>query len=630
MKHLVIGTAGHIDHGKTVLTRALTGVDTDRLPEEKAREMSIDLGFAPFPLSDDLAASIVDVPGHERFVKNMVAGVTGVDLILFVVAADDGVMPQTQEHLQILELLGLKHGVVLISKTDAVSPDRVKEVEDETRELLKNTFLERAPVVPVSAAKSTGIEALKAEVVRITEEIAPRRFNHILRLPVDRIFRMAGFGTVVTGTLIAGRVEVGQEIEVLPHRRKSRVRAIQVHQASVDQAVAGQRTALNLKDIGKRDLQRGDVITSPGVLEATALIDVKLRLLKTAKRGLKHLARVRFHVGTSEIMGRIILLESKELLPGNETFAQVRLDRPVVTLRKDRFILRSYSPQATIGGGTVLHAYPPPRSRSQPGVTEDLTVLDSSEDPAAVEHMLKMNPPSLTRTQLMRFTNVPGEELDQQLRMLQEEEKVVIIKNRIVHTQRVEEWKEEVRRKLKSESQGRIYVSKGEFIQTLPISGDQVLAELVLKQLETEGVIEVKAERIKLSARLDDMGDWKNRIEAVYKESEYQPPGLDELKSRVGAEGSWVQDLLSSLVDDGLLVRVAPGMVFHKAVVDRSVQILADYLKSHPGITVSEFRKLLGTSRKYALPLLQHFDSAGITVRDGDIRKRGPGLASTA
>jgi selenocysteine-specific elongation factor len=262
-------------------------------------------------------------------------------------------------------------------------------------------------------------------------------------------------------------------------------------------------------------------------------------------------------------------------------------------------------------------------------VIEDLMVLDNSEDRTAVEHMLKMNPPFLTRTQLMRFTNVPGEELDQQLHMLREEEKVAIIKNRIVHTQRLEEWKEEVRRRLKAESQGRIYISKGEFIQSLPISKDQVLAELVLKQLEAEGVIEVKAERIKLSARLDDMGDWKNRIEAVYKESEYQPPGLDELKSRVGAEGSWVKDLLSTLVDDGLLVRIAPGMVFHKAVVERSVQILADYLKSHPGITVSEFRKLLGTTRKYALPLLQHFDSTGVTVRDGDIRKRGPGLDLT-
>jgi selenocysteine-specific elongation factor len=335
-------------------------------------------------------------------------------------------------------------------------------------------------------------------------------------------------------------------------------------------------------------------------------------------------------VGTSEIMGRVILLESKELAPGNETFAQVKLDRPVVTLRKDRFILRSYSPQATIGGGVVLHAYPARRSRTQPGVIEDLIVLDSSDDEAIVEHMLRISPPSLTRTELMRFTNVPGEELDQRLEVLRKEGKAAVTRDRIVHAQRLEEWKEKVRERLKAESEGRIYISKGEFIQSLPISKNQALAELILTQLEREGIIEVKAERIKLSARLDDMGDWKRRIEAVYRESEYQPPGLEELKSRVGGEVSWVNDFLSTLVDDGLLVRVAPGMCFHKEVVDRSVQILADYLKSHPGITVSEFRKLLGTSRKYALPLLQHFDSTGITVRDGDIRRMGPRLHPTA
>lgn len=353
MKHIVIGTAGHIDHGKTVLTRALTGVDTDRLPEEKKREMSIDLGFAPFPISSDLTASIVDVPGHERFIKNMVAGVTGVDLILFVIAADDGVMPQTQEHLQILELLGLKHGIVVITKLDLVQPDRVKSAVNEMKQLVRNTFLEKAPIVEVSATQNTGIAELKTTIDKIAQSISPRRFDHLFRLPVDRVFTMAGFGTVVTGTLISGSVSVGQEVEILPQKRRTRVRAIQTHQTTIPQAIAGQRTALNLKDVGKHQLQRGNVITTPGILESTAFVDVKLRLLDTVRKPLKHLARVRFHVGTSEIMARVALLQLKELLPGEVTFAQMRFEKPAVALRKDRFIIRSYSPQVTIGGGVI-------------------------------------------------------------------------------------------------------------------------------------------------------------------------------------------------------------------------------------------------------------------------------------
>lgn len=620
MKNIVIGTAGHIDHGKTVLTRALTGVDTDRLPEEISRKMSIDLGFAPFPLTKDLTTSIVDVPGHEKFVKNMVAGVSGVDLILLVVAADDGIMPQTLEHLQILELLGIKYGIVVITKLDVVPPNRVRVVENEIKKLVSSTFLESAPIVGVSATENTGILELKDKISEIAERVEPRRSDHLFRLPIDRVFTIIGFGTVVTGTLISGGVRVGEEVEILPKRRKVRVRAIQVHQTSISQAFAGQRTALNLKDVSKQELRRGDVITSPGVLSSTTLLDVKLKLLDTARKPLKHLTRVRFHVGTSEVMARVAHLELKELLPGEETFAQIRLERPVVTLRKDRFIIRSYSPQLTIGGGVVLNAYPTKHRRNQPGVIENLKVLESLEDRTVIESMLKTNFSSLTKGELLRLTNIPPPELEESLEALRKEGRIICVKNKIVHAQILDKWKQEVMERIETTFANRIYISKGEFIQSFPISEDAAV-EAILSQLENDGVIQVKAEKIKLLARLSRLIDWQSKIEAMYKESGYQPPNLDEVQVRIGVEGVQVKDLLSALGEDGTLIEVAPGMVFHRAVLDQSIRLLKDYFKSHPGITVSEFRKLLDTSRKYAVPLLEYFDSIGITVRSGDLRR---------
>ena len=621
MKHVVIGTAGHIDHGKTVLTRALTGVDTDRLPEEKEREMSIDLGFAPFPLSKDLTASIVDVPGHERFIKNMVAGVSGVDLILFVVAADDGIKPQTEEHLQILELLGLHHGIIVITKRDLVSPDRVRLVVGEIRELARDTFLENAPVVEVSATETTGIPELKAAVHETAKSISPRRFDHLLRLPIDRVFMMAGFGVVVTGTLISGSIKTGQELEILPQRKKARVRAIQVHRTAVDRAVAGQRTAVNLKDIGKHQLQRGDVITSPGTLETTTLVDVKLGLLDTVRKPLKHLTRVRFHVGTTEIMARVALLQLKELPPGDNTFAQIRFEKPAVALRKDRFIIRSYSPQRTIGGGMILNGYPVSHRRNERGVIEDLSTLESPEDRTVIECMLRINSSLLTKNQLMRLTNISSAELDNNLAALGKEGNIVFVRNNILHTTILEAWTQDLKNKIDTVFGDRVYISKGEFMQSIPSSKDMAAAEAVLKRLETEGIIELKAEKVKLLQGISRLTESKSEIEAIYKESTYEPPSLDEVKAQLGIKEMWVNDLISALVEDGNLVKVGAGMAFHRTMVDQSIQLLRNHLTSHPGITVSEFRQLLGTTRKYALPLLEYFDSIGITVRDGDIRR---------
>src|SRR5918999_1795344 len=378
MKQVVMGTAGHIDHGKTQLIKTLTGIDTDRLKEEKERGITIDLGFAHLRFADDTEVGVIDVPGHERFVRNMLAGVGGIDLVMLVIAADEGVMPQTREHLAICQLLRIKDGLVALTKTDLVDEDWLELVSEDTREFLKGTFLEGKPIVPVSAKTGQGIDDLRRGLQTLVARVPPKQLEGKFRLPVDRVFTIRGFGTVVTGTLFSGTIRVEDRIEIYPKGIEAKIRGIQVHNASVAEAVAGQRTAINLQGIDKVELGRGDVLGHPGEFASTFMLDAVLQHLADAPRPLRHRARVRLHLGTSEIMGRVMLLDRDELAPGEEAYVQFRLESPAVALPRDRYVIRSYSPVQTIGGGILLEVQPRKHRRYEEGLANHFRLLAES------------------------------------------------------------------------------------------------------------------------------------------------------------------------------------------------------------------------------------------------------------
>ncbi|HWR97596.1 MAG TPA: selenocysteine-specific translation elongation factor, partial [Candidatus Methanoperedens sp.] len=375
MSHLIIGTAGHIDHGKTTLVRALTGIDTDRLKEEKERGITIELGFAHLDLPGLPPAGIVDVPGHEKFVHHMVAGAAGIDLVLLVVAADEGIMPQTREHLDICRLLGVTQGIVVLTKADLVEAEWLALVSQDVTAYLAGSFLEGAPLVPVSSTTGRGIPELRAAIAARLATVPPRAASGLPRLPIDRVFTMKGFGTVVTGTLVAGRLDVGDAVEVLPARVESRIRGIQVYGAAVESARAGQRTAINLPGVEKAAIERGNVLTRPGLLEPSYLMDARLSYLRSASRPLANRTRVRLHLGTSEILARVILLGRAELAPGEEAMVQLRLEAPGVALPRDRFVIRGYSPVVTLGGGELVDTRPAKHRQFSPAAFEHVATL---------------------------------------------------------------------------------------------------------------------------------------------------------------------------------------------------------------------------------------------------------------
>jgi len=380
MKQIILGTAGHIDHGKTSLIKALTGIETDRLKEEKQRGITIELGFAHFNLPGGQALGIVDVPGHEKFVKNMVAGATGIDIVALVIAADEGVMPQTKEHLEICQLLKIQHGLVVLTKIDMVESDWLELVKEDVSEYLSETFLSEAPMVEVSSVTGQGMEDLTDVLDKLAQEVPEKEVGHIFRVPVDRVFTMKGFGTVITGTGISGKIRVGDEITIYPQGVSTRIRGLQVHNKEENDVSAGLRTAVNLQGIEKAVIRRGDVLATKDSLRPTYMVDVDLDLLSSAPRKLKNRARVRFHSGTSEIMARVVLLERDEMKPGESCFAQIRLDEPTAVLRGDRYVLRSYSPVRAIGGGEVLNALPGrKKKRFSDAVLAEMKSLQSGE-----------------------------------------------------------------------------------------------------------------------------------------------------------------------------------------------------------------------------------------------------------
>ena len=626
MKRVVIGTAGHIDHGKTQLVKALTGIDTDRLREEKERGITIDLGFAHLDLSPDLRVSIVDVPGHERFVKNMVAGASGIDLVLMVIAADEGVMPQTREHLAICRFLGVERGLVALTKVDLVDGDWLEMVTSDVREFLKGSFLEGAPIVATSAVTGQGLEELARELEALCHGVPERSPGITFRMPVDRVFTIRGFGTVVTGTVHSGRAGVGDTLEVLPRGLSVRVRGLQVHGRDVEEVGPGDRAAMNLAGVGKEELERGDVLVSPGAFVPSEFVDASLSLLPRA-RPLKNWARVRFHWGTAETMGRVKLLDREVLNPGEETLVRIHLEEPVVVAPGDPLVVRSFSPVETIGGGRILDSNPSSRSVRRGQLHHQLAALRGMPDWKRLEFfLLWAGDRGLTPREAFLKTGrgVPVEEVFREVLL---KGKALPLGGRYFHREAVVSLKRRLERTVLAyfqENPLRLHVSREE-IQARMGEMDQKVFDALVEEVAGDGKISLSSEGISLKASGPSLSpreeEWLKFILQEFDRGGWTPPSEEEVFKRGAIPPQKGRALVKLLLERGDLVRVSREILLERRWAMEMVMKVQHALAQKGEITVGEFKDLLGISRKYAVPYLEFLDSKGITRRVGNVRK---------
>ena len=627
-KHVVIGTAGHIDHGKTSLVKALTGTDTDRLPEEKARGITIDLGFAFLEEPGGLTMEIVDVPGHERFVKNMLAGVGGIDLALLVIAADEGVMPQTREHLAICQLLRIKSGMVALTKTDLAEPDWTELVKDDVARLLDGTFLAGCPVVPVSAKTGEGLPELRQTLARLAAEVPGRPTDQNARLPVDRVFTVKGFGTVVTGTLMAGKLAVDDRIEIFPRALQAKVRGLQVHGHAVQTAQAGQRTAVNLQGVERAAVERGDVVAPPAALVPTLLADATLELLAEAPRPLKARDRVRFHVGTHEVMARVLLVDRQEVTPGDVTYGRFRLEAPVCALPGDRYVIRSYSPIVTIGGGTVLDVAPPRFKRKSGALGDHLRLLETAAPASVVEeHLRQAGAAGLRAADLRARTPFGPERLRALLEELQQSGAVTAVDREwYVHSEASNRLRSQtlaILEEFHSQNPLRAGISREELRSRAGHAQERVFGQL-LAALEAEGVVRSDRDQVRLQSHAIRLTPEQQRVvdglEAAFRAAGAAPPSAEEALGRLGVKGTEKHELFQLLVADRRLLRVKESLFFHAAALGEIQDKVVAHLKEKKEIGPADVKDLLGVSRKYAIPLMEYLDSQRVTVRQGERR----------
>ncbi len=631
MKHLILGTAGHIDHGKTALVKALTGIDTDRLKEEKARGITIELGFAHLELAGGIRFGIVDVPGHEKFVRAMVAGVGGMDLVMLVIAADEGIMPQTREHLDILRLLGVKNGLVALTKSDLVDPDWLALVTEEVREFVAGSFLEQAAICPVSSRSGAGLEELKAELGRLAEAVAEKRREGQFRLPVDRVFTMAGFGTIVTGTLLAGEIKVGDELELLPSGREGKVRGIQAHGKKAERGLAGQRLAVNLQGIDLDQARRGDVVVPRGVFHPTRAVDVRLDYLASAPRALKHRATVHLHSATYEVPAQVILLDRDMLQPGESTYAQLRLKEPALLLSGDSYILRAFSPQITVGGGVTLDPFPPRRRRRSSDALQLLEALDTAEHQRTLALIISQSLLSgIALDDLLLRSGLPRKGAETALTALLAAGDVIqMTRDPRIFLSR--EALDTLKKGMLAElttflaanplKQG---MGKEELKTRLPRRSDARFFTPLLSALERDGAVLVDRDIVKpagqtlsQSMAVDGLG---GKIAAFLQEKGIEPPTIREIMERFRCDEKAVRDNLALLVRNGAAVRISSDLFYATAPLDGLREKLVGHLRDKGEITPPEYRELTGLSRKFLIPLLEYFDGEKVSIRVGDKR----------
>jgi selenocysteine-specific elongation factor len=631
MKHLILGTAGHIDHGKTSLVKALTGIDTDRLKEEKARGITIELGFAHLELPDGLCFGIVDVPGHEKFVRTMVAGVGGMDLVMLVIAADEGIMPQTREHLDILRLLGVKSGVVALTKRDMVEKEWLELVTEEVRDFVAGSFLEDSQIVALSSRTGEGLDDLKGALAGLAEQAEQKRREGPFRLPVDRVFTMPGFGTVVTGTLLSGEISVGDELEILPSGLEGRVRGIQAHGVKGDKGQAGQRLAVNLQGIDLDQVGRGDVVVPRGIFRATRAVDVRLDYLTSAPRELKHRATVRLHSATYEVSAQVILLDRDTLKPGERAYAQLRLKDPALLLSGDSYILRAFSPQVTVGGGVTLDPFPPRRRRrndealllleafgtADPQLTILLIISQSLLSGIAFEDiLLRSGFPRKQAEAALTALLTTGEiiQMTREPRLFLAKASVQALKQGVMN---------DITAYLAANPlKGGI--GKEELKTRLPKRSDQRFFTPLLTALERDGLIVPDRDIVRLAGQLvcstpavDGLG---NKIAVFITDGGVEPPTMKEIIERFGCDEKTARDNLALLTRSGEVVRISADLFYSVDALNGLRETLILLLGEKREIIPSDYRERTNLSRKFLIPLLEHFDSEKVTIRVGEKR----------
>ena len=636
MKQVIIGTAGHVDHGKTLLVKALTGIDTDRLQEEKKRGITIELGFAHLDWEDGTQAGIVDVPGHEKFIRNMLAGAGGVDLAMLVVAADEGFMPQTVEHLGILTLLGIREGLVVITKSDLVDPEWLEMVREEVETRVKGTFLENKPILAVSAYTGQGIPELREHLKTLVHKTDEKSLRAPFRLPVDRVFSVEGFGTVVTGTLIEGTLSEDEMAQLVPSGLTAKIRNLQVHGRDVTTAYAGQRVAVNLAGLKTSDIQRGDAVAKPGTVPVGRMLDVRLQNLKGSQRVILNNSQVHFYHGSGVLLAKVVLLDRDKLEPGDSCYAQVRFTENIAAKSGDRFVIRFYSPLETIGGGVVLEDAPLRHKRGDKAVLEALKIKESGSGQQKVIQTIAEEGIALPDCKkLAARLAMDQEALQHELEQLVSRGKALeILPGRYLASAVLDKQWDNCKKLLEeyhSKNPLHAGIRLAEVRQKLFPKTDISIADGILKELQAEGKIKRVADRYALQAfevRLTKRQNaLKDKLMKIYRDAGLEAPATDELWPMFQPrEQDEAKQVLESLVSGGQLVMLSPQIVVYKEVYDALLGALKTWFESHETITLAEYRDRMNTSRKYALAALEYFDRNHMTKKEGDFRKPGAQL----
>lgn len=634
MKNIIIGTAGHIDHGKTTLIKALTGRNTDRWEEEQRRGITIDLGFTYFDLKNGDRVGIIDVPGHERFINNMVAGVVGMDLVMLVVAADEGIMPQTREHMDILGELGIEKSILVLNKCDLVEEDWLELVKEEIKEELEGTFLEQAPIVEVSAATGQGIPELIEVIERLTaEEVVEKDVNTIPRLPIDRVFSLSGFGTIITGTLLAGTISKEDNLQVYPIGKECKIRNIQVHGQDVEKCYAGQRVAINLSNVKKSELRRGCVLAPPNNMKNTMLLDVKLNVLPSSMRVLTNHTRLHLFTGTSEILCRAVLLDKEEIGPGESGFVQLRLEEEIALRRGDKFVVRFYSPMETIGGGIVLEPNPKKKKRFDKDAIEELQRKESGSSEDVIElHVKSHEETMITVTELAKLTALSMEEVTEDVQSLEQQGIVKVFRMKkdtyVWHTIHEHNMRHRLTEALCDYHETYPYrygMKKAEIHMTYMKKVKLNVFDLYVEMLSEEGALKRHQEFLQLP-------EFEVRKDAVYEkvlktvQKQFEKAQFDFQRFSEFSFGNIkreeVEDIMLLLIDEDIVVKITEDIYTLKSIIEKAKEVIQNRLKENPLITIAEVRDLLGTSRKSAKPILEYMDSIRVTKKNGTESER--------
>jgi len=638
-RQVIVGTAGHIDHGKTALVKALTGIDADTLAEEKRRGITIELGFV-FMDEPGLDKQIVfiDVPGHEKLIKTMVAGASNIDAALLVIAADDGISAQTIEHFDILQLLGIESGVIALTKVDLVDRERIQQVTDEIRGFVAGTFMSDAPIVPVSSPTGTGVDEIRSALISVAQDVGERQDSGVFRMPIDRVFTMRGFGVVIAGTILSGQIRVGDKVEILPDRLMAKVRGIQIHNQITQESCTGRRTAINLQDVKKEQLRRGQCAGAPGSLSPTMRLDARLYLLKSAGKELKNRARLRVHIGTDEIICRIVLLDREKLLPGETTLAQFVLESPTVALPKDGFIIRTFSPLLTIGGGEIIDSTPLKHKRSDPQVLDGLKKLEGDLRDAVEQAFLKAGSEPQRATDIALSLGAREEEVRNAVGVLCDTGALVRIstvaagggagaapQERYLHAESYNNLTAKLINCIKD------YFERNPYRLLMPLAdlqsrflrvADRQTFESIVDDLCGKGKAYKKESKVGLvgyEIRLKpEERKLADQIEEIFREAGFAPPLEEDVRNEIGLAPDAFKNLMTCLIERERVVRLSEKVTYHREHLQAVREIVTAHLRTNENIMVGELRDKLAVSRKYALALLEHFDNIGFTKREGD------------